>query len=73
MNVKARVGNGFEMEFSVNVFKPKNWIYLNGIGRLGKGSRVVIDLATGEILKGKSHSIPSFCPGEIKRIAGMFK
>ena len=71
--ITVKVGRGFEMEFSANVFEPKNWLYLNGLGKLGKGSRVVVDLNTGEILKGKGHSEPVFCAGEIARIVAMFK
>lgn len=71
--ITAKVGRGFEMEFEASVFAPKNWLYLNGLGKLGKGSRVVVDLSTGDVLKGKGHSEPVFCPGEIARIVEMFR
>ena len=69
--ITAISNRGTEMKFDASVWAKRNWLYLNGTG-IVKGSKVCIDLATGEIVKGQCHSAPVFASGEIARIAKDF-
>ena len=60
---------GAEMEATASVWKPRGWLYLT----FGKNSKVCVDLATGEIVKGQSHCAPVFAPGELERVRRMFR
>ena len=64
MKITVTSNRGFPMEATAKVFSPKNWLYLD----FGKGSKVCIDLATSEILKGQSHCAPVMAWGEVARI-----
>lgn len=69
MKITVTSVRGFEMEAEARMFAPKNWIYVD----FGKGSRVCINAATREIIKGQSHCMPVMASGEIERIVKMFK
>ena len=63
-----KVGLGFEMQGTARIFEPKGWLYLD----FGKGSKLCIDLHSGEIIKGQSHCAPVLCPGERERLIALF-
>lgn len=67
--VKVGPFGNTEMQAKFNKFHAKNWLYID----FGNKSRVCVDLATGELVKGQCHKAPVIPQEEINRIVAKFQ
>lgn len=66
--MKIECGLNATMEMQARVFSPKNWLYLQG-----QGSKICVDLGTGELVKGQCHKAPGLSKAQIAKIVADWK